>query len=101
MPATYIDRPGIFKRQAREERNKRDKEWRMEDAVAVSSVRCRASACIAGGYVSPRFALPRHCLTSAVETAHVGCLTSEGLGRDLPLGWDEPQCWMLSRRVVS
>ena len=31
----------------------------MEVAVAAGSVRCRASACTAGGCVSPRFALPR------------------------------------------
>ena len=31
----------------------------MEGAVAVGSAQCRASACTAGGYVSPRFALPR------------------------------------------
>ena len=31
----------------------------MEGAVAPGSVQCRASACTAGGCVSPRFALPR------------------------------------------
>ena len=46
----------------------------MEGAVAVGSVRYRALARTAGGYVSPRFALPRRCLTSVVETARVGCL---------------------------
>ena len=34
-------------------------EWPMEDAVAASAAQYRASACTAGGYVSPRFALPR------------------------------------------
>ena len=31
----------------------------MTGAVAAGSAQCRASACTAGGYVSPRFALPR------------------------------------------
>ena len=46
----------------------------MEGAVAVSAVRCRAAACTAGGYVSPRFALPRVASRGAVATAHLGCL---------------------------
>ena len=49
----------MFKRRAREESAKHDKEWRVEDAVAVGSAQCRAAACTAGGCVSPRFALPR------------------------------------------
>ena len=71
MTSTYIN---LNTGQTREERTKSDKEWGMEGAVAVGSAQCRASPCTAGGYVSPRFALPRCCLTSVVETAHVGCL---------------------------
>ena len=60
MTSTYIN---LNTGQTREERTKSDREWDMEGAVAPGSAQCRTSACIAGGYVSLRFALPRCCLT--------------------------------------
>ena len=74
MPATYIDRPGIFKRQAREASEKRDKEWRVEAAVCCESRAVSRVGVHRRGVCLPPVCVASCCLTSAGATARVGCL---------------------------